>query len=309
MRRPSSGRTFFAAGRGDLARRDRVVVLAQARHRAAEIGRRARQMKGRARRLDGPLAHPDGHDGVAVAEHRPVEHLLHVGHDGEGQALLERCGKPFLGGAVEEARHEARLQLVGARQPLRPHDELRMAAEVGHAHQVAERLPLRRRHDGDADPALLAAIDAHRIGRREAVEAPTLLRRAGRPGLDRLVLGQRDGGLVHAHLVAPALPAEQRRHGRNEGGEPAHDGRLVVGQGERRAFFRSDELHEARQRAAHRVAGLVVAIGAGPAEPGEIDGDEMGVCARSAPEESISPSAPRSSASRSTLSEVTLFLP
>ena len=152
----------------------------------------------------------------------------------KGRRSSSPSGKPFLGRAVEEARHEARLQRIGVRQPLPSHDMLRMAAEVGHAHQVAERLPLRRRHDGDADPALLAAIDAHRIGRREAVEAPALLRRAGRPGLDGLVFGERDGGLVHAHLLAAALPAEQRGHRRNEGGQPAHDRRLIVRQGERR---------------------------------------------------------------------------
>ena len=81
-----------------------------------------------------------------------------------------------------------------------------IAAELGHAHQLAEGVPLRRGDDGDADEALLAAIDAHRIGRREAVEAPALLRRR-RPRLDRLVLGQGDGRLVHAHFPAPALVA------------------------------------------------------------------------------------------------------
>ena len=154
--------------------------------------------------------------------------------------------EPFLGGAVEEARDEARLQRIGAREPLAAHDVVRVAAELVHAHQLAERVPLRRRDDGDADEALLAAIDAHRIGRREAVEAPALLRRR-RPRLDRLVLGERDGRLVHAHFPAPALLGEQRRHRRDEGGEPAHDRRLVVRQGERRAFRRSDQLHEARQ--------------------------------------------------------------
>src|SRR5882757_7130566 len=153
-----------------------------------------------------------------------------------------------------------------------------MAAEVGHAQKLAERLPLRRRHDGDADPALLAAIDAHRIGRREAVETPAFLRCGGRPSLDGLVLGERDGGLVNAHLVAQALPTEQRGHCWDEGGQPAHDRRLVVRQGKWRAFLWADQLHEARQRAADGITGLEVAIGAGPAEPREIDGDERRLC-------------------------------
>jgi len=39
--------------------------------------------------------------------------------------------------------------------------------------------------------------------------------------------------------------------------------------------LRADQLHEARKRAADGVAGLEVAVGAGPAEPREVDGDEM----------------------------------
>ena len=249
-------------------------MLAKLRHAPAEVRRRRGEMERRARRLDGPVADRDRHDRLAVAEHRPAQHLLHVRHDRERQAQLQPEGEPFLGRTIEEARDEARLQRIGPRQPFAAHDVIGIAAELRHAHQVAERFPLRRRDDGDADPALLAAIDAHRIGRREAVEAPALLR-ARRPGLDRLVFGERDRRLVDAHLPGSALSAQQRRHRRNEGRKPAHDRRLIVRQGERRSFGRSDQLHEAREGAAHRIGRLEVAIRAGLAEPAQIHRHEM----------------------------------
>jgi hypothetical protein len=82
---------------------------------------------------------------------------------------------------------------------------------------------------------------------------------------------------VHADVVTPALAPEQRRHRRDEGAETAHDGRLIVGQGERRPRLGTDQLDEAGERAAHRVACLEVAIGTRLAEPRQVDGDEMGM--------------------------------
>ena len=217
MRRPSSGRCRPVRREGHACPRaprraspslrsdDIGLCSPSSGTLPAEVRRRRGEMERRARRLDRPAADRDRHDRLAVAEHRPAQHLLHVGHDRERQAQLETQREPFLGGAIEEARDEARLQRIGARQPLAAHDVVRIAAELGHAHQVAERLPLRRRDDGDADPALLAAIDAHRIGRREAVEAPALLR-PRRPGLDRLVFGERDRRLVDAYLPGRLCP-------------------------------------------------------------------------------------------------------
>src|SRR5204863_21390 len=83
-----------------------------------------------------------------------------------------------------------------------------------------ESLPLHRRHDGDADPAFAARIDAERKGRREAVDAPAPLTFAGRMRVRHLVFGKRDIRFEDGELEEP--PAVdgvelQRRHRRDEG--------------------------------------------------------------------------------------------
>ena len=50
-------------------------------------------------------------------------------------------------------------------------EQRRVVAQLEQPQHLAEGAPLRRRHRGDAEPALLGLVDADRKGRPETVDA------------------------------------------------------------------------------------------------------------------------------------------
>ena len=110
---------------------------------------------------------------------------------------------------------------------------------------------------------------AGRIATAEAIDAGA---RAGEAGF------QRQSGvefadmkhcfeIVDGEAACAVFVSVKTCQARNERGQPADHADLAVARQHRRAFDRADEFHEARETAAHRVGGEIVAIGAMLAEP------------------------------------------
>src|SRR6185437_16506892 len=114
----------------------------------------------------------------------------------------QRLGEPFLGGALQEAMGVEALDLVRVLRALRADGEARVGEGVRHVEHLAERAPLRRGGDADADPSLAALEHAYRIGAGETVDAGTRARRGDT--LRGLRFGERHVGLVRADLEPPA---------------------------------------------------------------------------------------------------------
>ena len=145
------------------------------------------------------------------------------------------------------------------------------------AQRAAQAAPLVGRGHGDADPAGLAGVDAHRAVGREAVDAVALHRHAVLAEEIEVHLGHHQVGLQDRHLQpawrvgGPPGRAQQRGAGGDVGGDAGQRGGLPVARGQWRAVDRAGHLRQAGQGLNDQIAAAPVAVIALPAEPGQVD--------------------------------------
>ena len=211
---------------------------------------------------------------------RRQRQLGQVGHrrkrDAPALAQLQPFGRP----ALQQRRPQHRVERVGLLQALQGHLVARLAAQRRLIDQVAEGRPLRRCQCGEADPAVLRAVDAARVGGREAVDAaPQRNIAAGRGGAGG-AFAEAQIGTEHIHIDAapgPAAPAaQQRTQGRNDGGDAGDDLRRMAARQHRVAVHWPGGKGHAAHGLDHRVAAGPVAVGAVGGKPGQAQAQRRG---------------------------------
>ncbi len=207
------------------------------------------------------------------------QQFFHIGNDGERQAQLDAALEPFQRGVLQQSGCDDRLQLVGMMKAADGRVVYRIGSQFRHIEQGAEPGPLRGCYDGDAEPAMLGLKVAARIAAPEAIDAGP---RAGETGLQRkpgIEFADVQHGFEIVDSEASRAVGVSIKSGktRNESGQSAHDADLAVARQHRRAFDGADQFHQTSKAAAHRVSGVIVAVGAMFAEPRDRGDGEAGI--------------------------------
>ena len=248
-----------------------VVVLAREGRAAIRQGRRARQILRQHRRVERGFADEHRRERAALAKNLLRQQFTHIRHDGERQPQRDALLEPFHRRAMHQHRLDDAVQLFGMQIALGSSGVARVGAQFGQPDQVAERHPLRRRHHGDAEPAILGGEISDRKAAAKTVDADP---RPGKSGL------QCQRGIEFADLQhrlkcidrkaprALAVAREKSGQRRDERGEARDHADLAVAWQHRRPLNRADQFDQSCEAAAHRVGDCIIAVGAVFAEPG-----------------------------------------
>ena len=255
--------------------------LADVGHRAATPRRRAGQALHGTGGEAGLIADHDRHDGAA----RPLlfigDEIADRGHRHDRDLAPQAFGKPFLRGARLQPRDELALDQVDMLQAVDAHEQSRVVAQLEQSQHLAEGAPLRRRHRGDAEPALLGLVDADRECRPEAIDADPPHDVAAHESFEHDVFGDRDAGLEDAERTAAAAPvlhaAQHRGCRRDKTPEAGEDAGLEIRRMHRRALGRPDQFDQPGQRADRRVRRFKLRIRTRAAEPAHVEMNEAGI--------------------------------
>ncbi len=262
--------------------------MGAAEHLLADIGNRAAA----ARRCAGQALHRTRAEASLITDHdrndRAARPLLFIGdeiadlgyrHDRDFSPQAFR--KPFLGGALLQSRNDLAFDFPDVLEPVDAHEQRRIVAQLRQTQHLAEGAPLRRRHRGDAKPALPGFVDADRKGRPEPVDADAAHDVAAHERLEHDVFGDGDAGLENAQATGSPAPvlhaADDRGCGGDESPQAGKDAGLEIRRVHRRSFDRSDQLYQSRQRANGRIGRLELSVRALVAEPACLDVNEAGM--------------------------------
>ena len=108
---------------------------------------------------------------AAIDELLAAQEVGRGGHHGERNAQRLAVVKPLLDTALLEAGREPAIEQLGVGHALDRDLVARLGDQIGQIEHLAQAPPLRPQHAGDADPAILGAIDPGRIGRPVTVPA------------------------------------------------------------------------------------------------------------------------------------------
>ncbi len=238
---------------------------------AVGLRQRAREMLRQHRGFERRGSDSHGRERAAAAMHLLRQQFAHVGNDGERQPQRDAALEPLQRGVPHQRRGDDVAQFLRAHEAVDRGVVSHIVPELGQPDQLAEADPLRRRHYGDAEPAVLGHEVAGRITTAEPVEAGTRPREAGfqrQPGVEFRDVQE---CFVQAHREAARAGGVSIKPGetRNERGEAAGHGELPVARQHRRSFDRPHQFDQPRETAADRLGHGVVAIRSVLAEPGE----------------------------------------